>query len=73
MACVILGSGVLGAIPVLRPLLGLTAFTLVAAAMYVVMVVRLGSRAAERTAKLRYLPAPVEDDEPTIVIRRAAR
>jgi len=73
MACVILGSGVLGAIPVLRPLLGLTAFTLVVAAIYVVMVVRLGSRAAERTAKLRYLPAPVEDDEPTIVIRRAAR
>jgi len=45
----------------------------VVAAIYVVMVVRLGSRAAERTAKLRYLPAPVEDDEPTIVIRRAAR
>ncbi len=41
-------------------------------AIYVVMVVRLGSRATERVAKLRYLPEPV-DDEPTIVIRRAVR
>jgi hypothetical protein len=73
MVCVILGSGVLGAIPVLRPLLGLTAFAAVVAGVYVVMLVRLGSRAAERAAKLRYLPEPVEHDEPTIVIRRAAR
>ena len=72
MACVIFGSGVLGAIPVLRPLLGVTALALVGSAIYVVMVVRLGSRATERAAKLRYLPEPVED-EPTIVIRRAAR
>ena len=73
MVCVILGSGVLGAIPVLRPLLGLTAFAVVVAVLYVVMLVRLGGRATERAAKLRYLPQPVEDDEPTIVIRRAAR
>jgi hypothetical protein len=72
MACVIFGSGVLGAIPVLRPLLGVTALALVGGAIYVVMVVRLGSRATERAAKLRYLPEPVED-EPTIVIRRVAR
>ena len=72
MACVIFGSGVLGAIPVLRPLLVVTALALVGSAVYVVMVVRLGSRATERVAKLRYLPEPVED-EPTIVIRRAAR
>lgn len=72
MVCVIFGSGVLGAIPVLRPLLGVTALALVGSAIYVVMVVRLGSRATERAAKLRYLPEPVED-EPTIVIRRAAR
>jgi hypothetical protein len=73
MGCVIIGSGVLGAIPVLRPLLGLTAFALVVAALYVVMLVRLGGRASERAAKLRYLPQPVQEDEPTIVIRRAAR
>jgi len=73
MVCVILGSGVLGSIPVLRPLLGLTALALVVAVLYVVMLVRLGGRATERTAKLRYLPQPVEDDEPAIVIRRAAR
>jgi hypothetical protein len=72
MGCVIFASGVLGAIPVLRPLLGLTALTVVAAAIYVVMLVRLGGRASERAAKLRYLPEPVED-EPSIVIRRAAR
>ena len=72
MVCVIFGTGVLGAIPVLRPILGVTAFALVVATVYVVMVVRLGARAAERVAKLRYLPEPVED-EPTIVIRRAAR
>jgi len=72
MACVIFGSGVLGAIPVLRPLLGLTAFAVVVCVVYVVTLVRLGGRATERAAKLRYLPEPVED-EPTIVIRRAAR
>ncbi len=73
LACVIAGSGMLGAIPVLRPLLGLTALAFVVAALYMVMLVRLGSRATERAAKLRYLPEPVEYDEPTVVIRRAAR
>ena len=72
MVCVIFVTGVLGAIPVLRPLLGVTAFVAVACVLYVVTLVRLGSRATERVAKLRYLPEPVED-EPTIVIRRAAR
>jgi hypothetical protein len=72
LACVVFGSGVLGAIPVLRPMLVVTAMALVGSAIYVVMVVRLGSRATERVAKLRYLPEPVED-EPTIVIRRAVR
>jgi len=72
LACVIFCSGVLGAIPVLRPVLGLTALAAVVGAVYVVMMIRLGARATERTAKLRYLPEPVED-EPTIVIRRAAR
>ncbi len=72
MACAIFGTGALGAIPALRPLLAVTALVLVVSALYVVMVVRLGARATERNAKLRYLPDPVED-EPTIVIRRAAR
>jgi hypothetical protein len=72
MACAIFGTGALGAVPALRPLLAVTAFALVVAALYVVMIVRLGARATERDAKLRYLPHPVED-EPTIVIRRAAR
>jgi hypothetical protein len=71
MVSVIFTTGVLGSIPVLRPVLVLTAVALVAAGLYVVMVVRLGSRASERTAKLRYLPEPM-DVEPTIVIRRHA-
>jgi hypothetical protein len=45
---------------------------LAVSALYVVMIVRLGARATERVAKLRYLPEPVVD-EPTIVIHRAAR
>ena len=72
MMCVVFVSGVLGAIPFLRPLLGVTALAVMLSTLYVVMVVRLGVRATERTAKLRYLPEPV-DDAPTIVIRRAAR
>ena len=72
MVCVIFASGVLGAIPFLRPLLGLTAFAVVVCGIYVVTLIRLGGRATERAAKLRYLPEPAED-EPTIVIRRAAR
>ena len=72
MACAIFGTGALGAIPALRPLLGLTALALAVSALYVVMIVRLGARATERTVKLRYLPEPVVD-EPTTVIRRAAR
>jgi hypothetical protein len=72
LVCVIFVTGVLGAIPVLRPLLGVTALVLVVSALYVVMLVRLGGRATERAAKLRYLPEPAEE-EPTIVIRRAAR
>jgi len=72
MACVIFATGVLGAIPLLRPLLVVTALAVVSAVVYVVMIVRLGGRAAERAAKLRYLPVPVED-EPSILIRRVAR
>lgn len=72
MACVIFGTGTLGAIPALRPVLVLTLLALVVSALYVLMIVRLGARATERATKLRYLPEPV-DDAPTIVIRRAAR
>jgi hypothetical protein len=72
LACVIFGTGVLGAIPMLRPLLGVTLLAFVVSCIYVMMILRLGGRATERAAKLRYLPEPVED-EPSIVIRRAAR
>ena len=72
MACVVFGTGILGAIPALRPVLVLTLLALVVSALYVVMILRLGARATERATKLRYLPEPVHDT-PTIVIRRAAR
>ncbi len=72
MACAIFGTGILGAIPALRPVLALTLLVLVVSVIYVVMIVRLGARATERASKLRYFPDRVED-EPTIVIRRAAR
>ena len=72
MACAIFGTGILGAIPALRPVLALTLLVLVVSVIYVLMIVRLGARATERASKLRYLPDRVED-EPTIVIRRAAR
>jgi len=72
MVSLIVGTGLLGAIPALRPLLGLTAFTLVVSALYVMMLVRLGRRATERSAKLRYLPEPTEADPSTTIRRRAA-
>jgi hypothetical protein len=72
MVSVIVGTGLLGAIPVLRPLLGLTAFMLVVSALYVMMLVRLGRRAAERAAKLRYLPEPTEAGPSVAIGRRAA-
>jgi hypothetical protein len=72
MACVVFATGILGAIPALRPVLAITGFAVVVLALYVVMIVRLGARATERAAKLRYLPEPVEYEN-SVVIRRAAR
>jgi hypothetical protein len=66
----VLGTGVLGAIPELRILLAVTALCFVLMALYLAMLVRMRSRAVERTVKLRYLPRPVA--EPTIVVRRSA-
>ena len=53
-------SGLLGSAPVLRPLLVVTAATLVVGALYIALLVRLRTRAVEREVKLRYLPQPAE-------------
>ena len=70
-ACVVVVSGLLGSAPVLRPLLVVTAATLVVGALYIALLVRLRTRAVEREVKLRYLPQPAEY-EPQIVVRRSA-
>jgi len=67
----VLGTGVLGAIPALRPLLIVTAVAAGLSGLYVGLLVRMRRRADERAAKLRYLPRP-QVDEPTLVIRRSA-
>jgi hypothetical protein len=71
LACVVLGSGLLAVVPMLRPVLGVTAFAALVTAIYVGMLVRMRGRAIERTVKLRYLPEPVAV-QPTFAIRRTA-
>jgi hypothetical protein len=71
LASVMLVTGLLGAIPALRPLLAVTLFTLVVSVLYVTLVVRLRARAEERNVKLRFLPTPAAV-ESSIVIRRSA-
>jgi len=65
------GTGLLGLVPALRPLLVLTAVSFVALAGYVALLVHLRSLAVEREVKLRYLPQTAHP-EPTFVVRRAA-
>ena len=70
-ACAVLGSALLAVVPVLRPVLVVTLASVVATAVYVVMLVRMRNRALERTVKLRYLPEPVAP-EPAVTVRRLA-
>ena len=67
---VVVGTGLLGAIPAMRPILVLTAIAAVALAGYVGLLVHLRTLAVEREVKLRYLPQ-VSQPEPAFVIRRA--
>jgi hypothetical protein len=67
----VIGTGLLGAIPSLRALLWVTMFAGVMVGVYLGMLVRMRNRAVERSAKLRYLPPPMEP-EVSIVIRRSA-
>ena len=70
-ACAVLGSALLSVVPALRPMLGVTAFALVASAVYVAMLVRMRNRALERMVKLHYLPEPVTS-QPALATRRIA-
>lgn len=68
-ACAVLGSGLLSV--VFLPMLAVTLAALVATGVYVVMLVRMRSRALERTLKLHYLPEPAVP-EPAVAVRRLA-
>jgi len=68
-ACAVLGSGLLSV--VFLPMLAVTLAALFATGVYVMMLVRMRSRALERTVKLHYLPEPVAP-EPAIAARRLA-
>jgi hypothetical protein len=65
------GTGLLGAIPKLQPILFVTAIAAMALIGYIGLLVRLRTLALEREVKLRYLPQ-VSQPEPAFVIRRAA-
>ena len=71
LVCVLVGTGLLGAIPPLRPLLYVTIAGAVALAAYVGLLVYLRTLAIEREMKLRYLPQ-TRAHESTIVVRRVA-
>ena len=73
LGCVVVLTGLLGAVPFLRPLLVVTAVFLAVLAVYVTLLVVLRNRALERVAKLRYLPRPIERDLSVPTRRVAAR
>lgn len=72
MLCVMVGTGLVGAIPGVRWALYVTGAAALTCALYLVALARMRRGAVERTVKLRYLPEPRE--EPAVVIlRRVAR
>jgi len=64
-------TGLLGLIPVLRPILVVTIVCAVALLAYVVLLVHLRTLAVEREVKLLYLPQ-VRQPQPAFVVRRVA-
>lgn len=70
---VLVGTGVLGAVPALRPLLYVTIAGAVSLAAYVGLLVYLRTLALERQVKLRYLPQPASPEASVVVRRIAAR
>ena len=70
---VLIGTGLLGAVPAMRPLLYVTIAGAVSLAVYVGLLVYLRTLALEREVKLRYLPEPAERESAIAVRRIAAR
>ena len=64
-------TGLLGMVPPLRMALTLTAVSFLALVAYVGLLVYLRNLAAERQAKLRYLPQPIEH-ESLVAVRQVA-
>jgi hypothetical protein len=73
LAAVMFGTGLLGAIPTLRPALAATAATFVMTAVYLATLVRMRAHAVERARKLRYLPEHEEPEPAFVILRSAAR
>ena len=71
LLCVLVGSGLLGAIPPLHTLLYVTVIGAAALASYVGLLVYMRNLATERESKLRYFPEPARH-ESSVVIRRVA-
>jgi hypothetical protein len=70
---VVLFTGLLGAVPALRPALFVTVVDALLLAGYVGLLVYLRTLALERQVKLRYLPQPVEADTSAGFRRVASR
>ncbi len=69
----LVGTGLLGAVPALRPALILTVIGAVLLTAYVGLLVYLRTLALEREAKLRYFPQPIEPQAPAAIRRAATR
>jgi len=66
-------TGLIGAVPAMRPALFVTIVGAVMVAAYVGLLVYLRTLALEREVKLRYLPGPVEAEASAVVRRIAVR
>jgi hypothetical protein len=73
LLAVLIGTGLLGVVPALRPALVVTVIGAVLVAGYLALLVYLRTLALEREVKLRYLPDPVEADASAALRRIAAR
>jgi hypothetical protein len=71
LASVVVFTGLLGAVPALRPALVVTLIDGLLLAGYVGLLVYLRTLALERQVKLRYLPQPAEADA-SVAFRRVA-
>ncbi len=73
LLAVLVSTGLLGALPALRPALFVTIAGAVLVVGYVGLLVRLRNLALEREAKLRYLPQQGEAGAYVVIRRAAAR